>query len=339
MQIFITRLAVSILIFIQTITLMGQSVPKNIIVEHFTNTKCSVCASRNPGFYKALETKPKVIHIAYHPSSPYSSCLFSTQNKIENDARTRYYDLYGGTPTFMINGIEKTSSQVQNNNVYNEFENQLAPFSISLNLTRTQDNFIAAEVIVKAEAFHSFDSLSLYVPLVEDTVFYNAPNGEKRHYDVFRQSFTGTNSKMIKAPKNSGEEFKFTSKISKKSIWALDRLYAVAILQESNTNGKSIIQVDQSNYYNDVILAAIDDKDQSSYSIYPNPTYDILRINNIEKNKFIKIDVYDVLGNILKSQKISMDKNEIDFSVLPKGTYILKIESNTTNLFHKIVKI
>jgi hypothetical protein len=40
------------------LTLAHAQVTKKIIVEHFTNTKCSVCASRNPGFHTNLNVNP-----------------------------------------------------------------------------------------------------------------------------------------------------------------------------------------------------------------------------------------------------------------------------------------
>src|SRR6185436_4956285 len=79
-------------------------VPKKTVVEHFTNTKCSVCAARNPGFNANLNHQANVIRLAIHPSSPYSGCLLYNQNATDNDARTNYYGVYGGTPRLVING-------------------------------------------------------------------------------------------------------------------------------------------------------------------------------------------------------------------------------------------
>ena len=86
--------------------------PKQVVIEHFTNTKCSICASRNPGFYSVLANYPQVIHIAYHPSAPYQNCYFNLQNKPENDARTNYYNTYA-TLSQQINLYEQTVSGYQ----------------------------------------------------------------------------------------------------------------------------------------------------------------------------------------------------------------------------------
>ncbi len=54
---------------------------QSVLVEHFTNTLCSICASRNPGFYQNLQSQQDVLHIAYHPSSPYAACVLNKQNR------------------------------------------------------------------------------------------------------------------------------------------------------------------------------------------------------------------------------------------------------------------
>jgi hypothetical protein len=42
-------------------------VPKTTVVEHFTNSNCSVCASNNPGIFATLRNYPDVIHVAFYP--------------------------------------------------------------------------------------------------------------------------------------------------------------------------------------------------------------------------------------------------------------------------------
>tara|TARA_B110000285_G_C15096412_1_gene602244 strand:+ start:1583 stop:1825 length:243 start_codon:yes stop_codon:yes gene_type:complete len=77
-------------------------VVKKVLVEHFTYTRCSVCASRNTGFITNLNAQSDVVHISYHPSSPYSNCQFNQYNLQENDDRTKYYGVFGSTPRLVI---------------------------------------------------------------------------------------------------------------------------------------------------------------------------------------------------------------------------------------------
>src|SRR4051812_23780642 len=98
------RLFLNVFLLCVTSHFAGAQVPKKIVVEHFTNTNCSICASKNPGFYANLSSQPNIQHIAVHPSSPYPACMLSQHNVTENDARTNYYGVYGSTPRFIING-------------------------------------------------------------------------------------------------------------------------------------------------------------------------------------------------------------------------------------------
>src|SRR5947209_5088976 len=87
------------------IQVFAQS-PRTVVIEHLTNSACSICASKNPAFYQTLSgySYPQVLHLSIHPSSPHPNCFFSQQNPTENDARTMYYNAFGYTPVIVING-------------------------------------------------------------------------------------------------------------------------------------------------------------------------------------------------------------------------------------------
>ena len=326
-------LTISILCLFNLSILYSQSAPKKVVVEHFTNTRCSVCASRNPGFYNALDQKQNVLHIAYHPSSPYSNCLFSTQNKAENDARTKYYDLFGGTPTFTINGVERSSSAVQSSSVYAPFENQTSPISVDIGISPSGSDSIGVFVEIKAVAAHSLGNLLLYIPMIEDTVFYNAPNGEKQHYDVFRKSFTGPNSISFIAPVFGGSSYIYTSKVAKNQLWNLKRLSAITIISGPD---KTVIQSEQSDLYSDVVSSVSNENIKSDLrlTLFPNPTLGSL-IVSVDMSLIGKsYSIYNLQGSILKTDVIYLKETDIDVSYLPTGHYILNV-SNGVNFVSK----
>ena len=311
----------------------SQAIVRKTLVEHFTNTKCSICASRNPGFYAVLTQNPNVLHVAYHPSSPYNTCLFSMQNKSENDARTKHYGLFGGTPTFVINGVQKSSSDVQDVNVYGPFQNQTSPISVNVFLSPSSNDSIKVMVEIKAVSQHNHTTLSLYVPLVEDTVFYNAPNGENKHYDVFRKSFTGINPINFAAPIMGGNPYIYTSKIAKSPLWNLKRLSAMGIVSSISALGVvsssdlSVVQVEQSDVYNETMSSSVNESlnDIQRFTIYPNPALNTIQINanvDISGNQY---DMYNSMGKIVKSGLITHDEMGIDIDWLPTGLYVMKI--------------
>ncbi|HLO54505.1 MAG TPA: T9SS type A sorting domain-containing protein [Saprospiraceae bacterium] len=316
---------------------IAQEVKKATIVEHFTNTRCSICASRNPGFYNAKKSRPDVIHVAYHPSSPYSNCLFSTQNKAENDARTRYYEVFGGTPQFTINGEERGSSAMQNVTVYNSFDNKTTPLDVKVNLYPSGSDSIGVNVTIKAVADHNLTTLSLYVPLTEDTVFYNAPNGENQHYDVFRKSFTGVNARSFTAPNVGENDFVFSANVAKSQIWDLNRLRAIAIV---NASDLTVVQAGQSALF-DATVSSTDsefDKNRVLLSLYPNPSSEVLNVEVDDDMIGSYYAIMDMKGALMYSNVITQTSFSINTSNLPFGQYIFKAGNRVTPVSKSFLK-
>lgn len=74
----------------------------------------------------------------------------------------------------------------------------------------------------------------------------------------------------------------------------------------------------------------------STFSIYPNPTSDILHLQNAEST-ISSIMLLDLCGNILSSW--GHGTTTINLSSYPKGTYILIISTPSGKIIRKIVKI
>jgi hypothetical protein len=144
------------------ISVAAQPVPRTSVVEHFTNTYCSVCASRNPGFYGNLAAFPQVLHIAYYPSSPYAACPFNQMNRPENDARTRFYGIYGSTPRLVINGSEVPSGTPYTDPaIFTSGLGQTSDFSLRIVIRRSSASAGEANIIIKKVAPNALDSLTL----------------------------------------------------------------------------------------------------------------------------------------------------------------------------------
>ena len=71
-------------------------------------------------------------------------------------------------------------------------------------------------------------------------------------------------------------------------------------------------------------------------TIYPNPTNGNTLYFNLTKD--VTIRMYNVLGKLIKYNKISSKNNNIDISNLPKGIYLLKINSENQFITRKIIK-
>jgi hypothetical protein len=313
-------------------SVLAQDTPKAIVVEHFTNTRCSICGANNPDFYKALAQAADVIHIAYHPSSPYSNCFFSVQNKSENDARTKFYGLYGGTPTFTVNGEEKFLSEVKNANVYVSYRNQKSSFSLTSSIRELGRDSAMITVSIKTLSAHN-GKTTLYLAIVEDSIKYSAPNGESLHRDVFRKSATGDNPIAIDLPEvNSTKSFSY--KVSLNSAWDRSKIKAIAILQDAD---KKILQAGRSIKLQKEVVSSLPYLNENiPITFFPNPASDIIKVQHVNINEIASLYIYDNHGRLL----IKSTTAEINFSNQSAGLYFAKlVTKNGTIGLGRIIKL
>jgi len=82
--------------------------------------------------------------------------------------------------------------------------------------------------------------------------------------------------------------------------------------------------------------ASVDFSDFETFKMYPNP----INGNTLyfKTTKDININIYNALGQIVKSENISENKNNIDISNLSKGIFIIKINFRSTNISKKLIK-
>lgn len=63
------------------------------------------------------------------------------------------------------------------------------------------------------------------------------------------------------------------------------------------------------------------------WAIYPNPATDYIEILNINESQYIQI--YDLSGKIIYSDKINSSNSRVDISHIPSGVYIVKIVNSS----------
>lgn len=316
------------------LALMAQ-VPKKSIVEHFTNSNCSVCASRNPGFYANLNRQANVLHLAVHPSSPYSSCRLYQQNDAANDARTNYYGIYGGTPRLVINGsVIPSGNDYAANSLFTPFINQTSPVSIRIEQRKFGVDSVQSKIIIKTVSANNINSASLFVSLAENTVNYSGNNGESIHYDVFRKSLTAATGQSITIPRAIGDSVVVVFSSPSNAVWNFNKIYTLAILQE--TASKSLIQAEASSVYTLENAQAIKfDKPQ----IFPNPVESILNLQ-FKGSEPTTCALFDLSGvEVLKKELNNQQEVSLNLSSLASGIYTLKVTNKDgSTCFEKIAK-
>lgn len=84
------------------------------------------------------------------------------------------------------------------------------------------------------------------------------------------------------------------------------------------------------------ITLGLNDLDLASLKYYPNPVDSELTVSYKEAIKLV--EVYDILGKQIKTQKFDANDVRIDVSTLSAGTYMVKVYTNAGSQFIKIVK-
>lgn len=277
--------------FVYMVTL-AQS-PKTVLVEHFTNTKCSICASRNPGFYSTLDNYPQVIHIAFHPSSPYSNCYFSLQNPVPNDERTKYYGAFGATPRAVLNGkLLAGANPLINATTIDTALNQTSPVEISATEQLVSADSVNVRVVVRTTGNLPAPQLLLFAGAVQDTVQYSAGNGEQLHHDVFRWELSKIKGDTISTPAlNDSAVFNFAYRIQ--SSWSATAMHTICWLQTTDT--KQVLNAAKSQRVS--VPSAINDITAETFTLYPNPVKSELHIGLPVTQQGAVVDIYNALGS------------------------------------------
>lgn len=296
--------------------------PKTVLIEHFTNTKCSICASRNPGFYSTLSNYPQVIHLAFHPSAPYSSCYFNQQNVTENDDRTKFYGAYGSTPKFILNGklLPSTNPAITTTTLDTAL-NQTSPIEISATEELVTGDSVKVRVVVRTTGSIGVSELLFFAGVAQDTIQYSAGNGEQLHHDVFRKALTKVKGDTVQVPAlNDSLVLVFTYKIQ--NGWREPNLSTIAFVQLADT--KQVLNATKSNRVFS-IPSGIGEVKQAEFSVYPNPVKDELLFTNYELLFEQPVMIFDLAGR--KISEFKLTENRIDISELSKGIYFLKINN------------
>ncbi|WMX12166.1 T9SS type A sorting domain-containing protein [Aureispira sp. CCB-E] len=314
--------------------IVEAQVPRKIFVEHFTNTLCSHCANRNPGFYTNLNNQNEAIHISIHSGVPYTQCLLYQQNASPSDARRFYYGILG-TPALIINGFSiPLNSDYSQASIFAPFQSQTSPIRIRMEQQKYGDDSMRVRVIVKTEASHNLGTEQLWVGLAEDSVFYMGPNGEAEHYDVYRASLGFL---PINIPSTVGDSLVYDYTAFANVNWDFSRIFAFAMIQ--NTNNKSVTQSESTQPNTNNLTTGIrtikPQNELRNVLLYPNPTQNKLNIV-VEEQEETTVVLYNNLGQAMVQERFR-ENVTLPLGELPKGIYWLYLNNPKGVKSEKIV--
>lgn len=300
-------------IFAFPLLLQAQTVPQKAVAEHFTNSWCSICASVNPTLYTTLRNNPNVIHISYFPSSPYSGCQINRFNTAGNDTRTRYYDAYGSTPKVVLQGSTLISGgSFSSVSLFNSIQNQTTPIELKVDTRLSGTDSVRVRVVIRKVGEYSTTSVQLYGIITTDTLLFNAQNGERSHYNVFRTALNGNSGTSITVPAAIGDSLVLNYKMTNNTAWG--RVSATFLLQTTN---RAIVQAERATIGRNVI-SSISNKYSTAKAFYFNQTEKLIIGNAIVNPALILVT--DITGKEVLRGTITNYKS-ISLASLPKGIY------------------
>ena len=97
-------------------------------------------------------------------------------------------------------------------------------------------------------------------------------------------------------------------------------------LNLTTESSQSVEQV-RSLIFGELTTSVEDFSTQARISVNPNPTVDALMVNGVQENS--KMVVYSINGIMILSQTSQDGINKIDVSNLPKGMYLLHMDTET----------
>lgn len=302
---------------------VDSQVVKNVVVEHFTNTRCGICSSKNPGFYSNLWAHPNILHISFHPSAPYSNCYLNNLNPVENDDRTKYYNVYGGTPRFVIQGdVVSSSTNINNPSLFTPYTGQTTEASIGINQTKFAGDSIVCEIVVKTESVHSYGNLRLFAALVEDTVAYDAPNGEDFHYDVFRKALSHIEGDDFTLPATIGDSLVFRYSSPFNFEWNIKRIYTMVIVQDESS--REVIQANAADSDPAGSPVGIVEKGILTFSMMPNPASEEVTFRCGSDIQLLRIS--DIRGvEIQRFENLKGSSLVLNLAEYNSGLYIVEL--------------
>ncbi|MEL6132769.1 MAG: Omp28-related outer membrane protein [Bacteroidota bacterium] len=138
--------------------------------------------------------------ISYHPPVPYNDDIFYLQNPVQNEARRQFYGV-GGTPVAFIWGnISNQGTTLIPTSTMNASIGQTGSVEVRVRSAFLPQQNLSVQVdleVIEPFAIAGNADLKLFVAIVENTVDYNAPNGETEHFQLFRQMLTDINGDML----------------------------------------------------------------------------------------------------------------------------------------------
>ncbi len=313
---------IPVLLLLVSVLSAQSSAKKYVLLEHFTNSRCGICASRNPAFYSLInqpQYAPDIHHISVHPPVPYNNCVFYLANTTENNAWAAVYNIQG-TPRVALNGnLIPAQSQLLRQDTLVKYLNQTSPLYLKVTETGAGS---ARTASIEARALSQIPAgnYKLFVAVAEKTVNQNTPNGESVHHDVFRDMLTAVTGQDF-TPPAPGQAVSFNFNYTVDGAWNANEVYVLAFVK--NIDSKQVLN--SGTKYDPALTLDAPESLAQSIRFSPNPASDIT-FAEIGGDNALQTEVYAADGKrVYLTQGNTASPVAIPTTSFAKGIYFVKI--------------
>lgn len=230
-----------------------QGFPKKILIEEFTNSNSSGCASQDPFIDAFVNNRfNDVCAVKYHTGFPLpandSLYLFNPQDA---DARINYYYV-NSVPNTYFNGTLRLPLPYTRDSIVNANFEYARKYASPVSVT-VRDSLIGTDSVKSTIDVNLLYNLKpgeykLRVMSVERLITYSQPpgtNGQTEFFDVFRRAYPDSNGIEVSS---SAGNYRFTITYPLEEPWIDTMIFTVAFIQNDLTReilncgrGKDII--------------------------------------------------------------------------------------------------
>jgi hypothetical protein len=308
----------------KTISVASQTVSRMLLLEGFSSSTCSPCASWNSVFNPwAVSNDANMNFIKYQVDFPGSGDPYFIQQTGDREA---YYNV-SSAPDFYGDGSELTLTGAAGlTSAVNQEASKYAVFSISSNPTYS-GNVVTVPVTVNP--YITLSGLTLHVAVCEKKTTGNiGSNGETEWHHVMMQMLPSSSGTTVNFTDGTPYTNTLTKNMTGTHVEEMSDLVAVVFIQDNTTK-----EVLQSKTFNISLFQGVEKNVASDVTIYPNPASDVLHIANAANSNVV---VCDILGKVVASASNITDDFNLDVSSLAKGNYIVKIMNGNQVVTQKI---
>ncbi|MDO5509920.1 MAG: choice-of-anchor J domain-containing protein [Weeksellaceae bacterium] len=308
-----------------TFAVATGSTERLALIEHFTSSTCDPCFNYNtnvfnPSFMNSYGDRFALIR--YQMNWPIAGDPYYTA---EGGVRRNYYgvnavpELYVDSRAHSLGTANSLLTTINNaNNI---------PGYVAIDATHTING---NEITVNTQLTPFIDGeYTVHVVVFENETTGNVrSNGETRFEHVMMKMMPNAQGTTVTFADGQPYSFSLTQDLSSTNIEEMDDLGVVVFVQHNAQ--RTILN----SGYSEETLSTSDVAVASRVSFAPNPAKDVIQINTPES---VNVQIVDVTGKIVKTQKNVQNNAQVQLNGLAKGLYIITFEGENFKSVQKLL--